>query len=48
MKKVENFFGEKYNQFQKKNLSMAIIAAKICGLDNNKIYFSKNIYQTYF
>ena len=40
MKKVENIFGEKYNTFQKKNLSMAIIAAKICSLDYKKIYQS--------
>ena len=29
-----------FNIFQKKNLSMAIAAAKLCGLDNKKIYSS--------
>jgi murE/murF fusion protein len=40
IKKIENISDAKYNTFQKKNLSMAIIAAKFCGLPDIKIYQS--------
>ena len=40
MKKIENIFDNKFNTFQKKNLSMAIIASKSCGLKDEKIYKS--------
>ena len=40
LKKVENIFDDKYNMFQKKNLSMAIAAAKFCSLKELKIYQS--------
>ena len=40
MEKTENVFGNKYNTFQKKNLSMAIVATKLCGLKDKEIYQS--------
>ncbi len=45
-KKIENKLKDnsnlKLNEFQLKNLSMAIAAAKLCGLKENKIYQSLN------
>ena len=44
VKKIENTYDNRYSTFQKKNLSMAITAAKFCGLREKNIYQSlKNI-----
>ena len=41
-KKLYNFLDNKYNEFQLKNLSMAISAAKLCNLSEKKIFNSLN------
>ncbi len=41
-KKLYNFLDNKYNEFQLKNLSMAISAAKLCNISEKKIFNSLN------
>ena len=40
IKKLSNYKNLKLNEFQSKNLSMAIAAAKLCNLKENKIFNS--------
>ena len=39
-KKLHNQLGKKFNEFQIKNLAMAILAAKICKVKEKKIFYS--------